>query len=158
MSGYASDFLWYTMSTRPKGGTQVIMRFEPFAELDRMSQELFGSRTPTVPVDAYRLGDRFYLHLDLPGVDPDTVEVTVERTTLTVSGTRSIADPEGGQWVARERPFGAFVRRFQLGDGLDTDHVDAGYDHGVLTITIPVAEQAKPRKVSVGSSDKALTG
>lgn len=134
------------------------MRFEPFAELDRMSQELFGSRAPTVPVDAYRLGDRFYIHLDLPGVDPDTVEVTVERTTLTVAGTRSIADPEGGQWVARERPFGAFVRRFQLGDGLDTDQVDAGYDHGVLTITIPVAEQAKPRKISVGNSDKALTG
>jgi HSP20 family protein len=134
------------------------MRFEPFAELDRMSQELFGSRAPTVPVDAYRLGDRFYIHLDLPGVDPDTVEVTVERTTLTVAGARSIADPEGGQWVARERPFGAFVRRFQLGDGLDTDQVDAGYDHGVLTITIPVAEQAKPRKISVGNSDKALTG
>ncbi|HJU52586.1 MAG TPA: Hsp20/alpha crystallin family protein [Acidimicrobiia bacterium] len=134
------------------------MRFEPFAELDRMSQELFGSRAPTVPIDAYRLGDRFYIHLDLPGVDPDTVEVTVERTTLTVSGTRSIADPEGGQWVARERPYGAFVRRFQLGEGLDTDNVDAGYDHGVLTITIPVAEQAKPRKISVGISDKALTG
>jgi HSP20 family protein len=134
----------------------VIMRFEPFAELDRMSQELFGSRNPIVPVDAYRLGDRFYIHLDLPGVDPDTVEVTVERTTLTVAGSRSIADPEGGQWVARERPFGTFVRRFQLGEGLDTDHVDAGYDHGVLTITIPVAEQAKPRKISVGISDKAL--
>ncbi|HJU51439.1 MAG TPA: Hsp20/alpha crystallin family protein [Acidimicrobiia bacterium] len=133
------------------------MRFEPFAELDRMSQELFGSRAPNVPVDAYRLGDRFYIHLDLPGVDPDTVEVTVETTTLTVAGTRSIADPEGGQWVARERPYGAFVRRFQLGDGLDTDQVDAGYDHGVLTITIPVAEQAKPRKISVGSSDRALT-
>jgi len=134
----------------------MIMRFEPFAELDRVSQELFGNRNPIVPVDAYRLGERFYLHLDLPGVDPETIEVTVERNTLTVTASRTIADPEGGQWVARERPYGTFVRRFHLGDGLDTDQIDAGYDHGVLTITIPVAEQAKPRKISVGVADKAL--
>lgn len=133
------------------------MRFEPFAELDRVSQELFGTRNPIVPVDAYKLGERFYIHLDLPGVDPETIEVTVERNTLTVTANRTIADPEGGQWVARERPYGTFVRRFQLGDGLETDQIDAGYDHGVLTITIPVAEQAKPRKISVGLADKALT-
>lgn len=135
----------------------MLMRFEPFAELDRVSQELFGTRNPIVPVDAYKLGERFYIHLDLPGVDPETIEVTVERNTLTVTANRTIADPEGGQWVARERPYGTFVRRFQLGDGLETDQIDAGYDHGVLTITIPVAEQAKPRKISVGMADKALT-
>jgi HSP20 family protein len=134
-----------------------MMRFEPFAELDRLSQEFFGGRAPFVPCDAYKLGDRFYLHLDLPGVDPDSIEVTVERNTLTVTAQRTIADPEGGTWVARERPQGTFVRRFSLGDGLDTDQIEAGYDHGVVTITIPVAEQAKPRKITVGVADKALS-
>ncbi len=135
-----------------------MMRFEPFAELDRVSQELFGSRSPVVPVDAYQLGERFYLHLDLPGVDLESIDVSVERSTLTVTATRSIGDPEGGQWVARERPHGTFVRRFHLGDGLDTDQIDAGYDAGVLTITIPMAEQAKPRRIEVDLRDKALTG
>ena len=132
------------------------MRFEPFAELDRFSQELFGQRTPGVPVDAYRLGERFFLHLDLPGVDPGSIDVTIERNTLTVTAIRTIGDPEGGQWVARERPSGTFVRRFHLGDGLATEQIDAGYDQGVLTISIPVAEQAKARKISVGVADKAL--
>ena len=136
----------------------MMMRFEPFAELDRVSQELFGQRTPAVPVDAYRLGERFFLHLDLPGVDPGSIDVTVERNTLTVSANRSIGDPDGGQWVARERPHGTFVRRFHLGDGLATDQIDAGYSDGVLTISIPVAEQAKPRKITVDVSDKALAG
>ena len=135
----------------------MLMRFEPFAELDRVFQEQFGTRSPFVPADAYRMGERFYIHLDLPGVDPDSIDVTVERNTLTVTAQRNIADPEEGQWVSRERPSGTFVRRFQLGDGLSTDQIDAGYDHGVLTITIPVAEAAKPRKISVGVADKALT-
>lgn len=138
-----------------------MMRFEPFAELDRMTQEVF-QRTPAVPVDAYRLGERFFLHLDLPGVDPGSIDVTVERNTLTVSANRTIGDPEGGQWVARERAYGTFVRRFQLGDGLAVDQIDAGYTDGVLTISIPVAEQAKPRKINVEvsekTSDKALAG
>ncbi len=134
------------------------MRFEPFAGLDRVSQELFGQRTPAVPVDAYRLGERFFLGLDLPGADPGSIDVIVERNTLTVSANRSIGDPDGGQWVARERPHGTFVRSFHLGDGLATDQIDAGYSDGVLTISIPVAEQAKPRKISVDVSDKALAG
>ncbi len=136
----------------------MMMRFEPFAELDRMSQELFGTRNPVVPVDAYQLGERFYLHLDLPGVDRESIDVSVERNTLTVTATRNIGDPEGGQWVARERPHGTFVRRFHLGDGLDTNQIDASYDAGVLTILIPMAEQAKPRKIEVDLRDKALTG
>jgi HSP20 family protein len=133
-----------------------MMRFEPFAELDRFSQELFNQRTPAVPVDAYRLGERFFLQLDLPGVDPGSIDVTIERNTLTVSATRTIGDPEGGQWVARERPHGTFVRRFHLGDGLASDEIDAAYNDGVLTVSIPVAEQAKPRKISVEVTDKAL--
>ena len=135
-----------------------MMRFEPFAELDRFSQELFNQRTPAVPVDAYRLGERFFLHLDLPGIDPGSIDVTIERNTLTVSATRTIGDPDGGQWVARERPYGTFVRRFHLGDGLASDQIDAVYNDGVLTVSIPVAEQAKPRKISVEVSDKALVG
>lgn len=136
----------------------MTMRFEPFAELDRFSQELFNQRTPAVPVDAYRLGERFFLHLDMPGIDPGSIDVTIERNTLTVSATRTIGDPEGGQWVARERPYGTFVRRFHLGDGLASDQIDAAYNDGVLTVSIPVAEQAKPRKISVEVSDKALAG
>jgi HSP20 family protein len=136
----------------------MMMRFEPFAELDRFSQELFNQRTPAVPVDAYRLGERFFLHLDLPGIDPGSIDVTIERNTLTVSATRTIGDPDGGQWVARERPYGTFVRRFHLGDGLASDQIDAAYNDGVLTVSIPVAEQAKPRKISVEVSDKALAG
>jgi HSP20 family protein len=136
----------------------MLLQFEPFAELDRMSREMLGNRATIVPVDAYRMGDRFYLHLDIPGVDKDAIDVTVENNTLTVSAERVIATPEGGAWVIRERPQGTFVRRFILGEGLDTDHIEAGYDHGVLTLSIPVAEQAKPRKVSVGMGDKALVG
>ena len=135
----------------------MMMRFEPFAELDRFSQELFNQRTPSVPVDAYRLGERFFLHLDLPGIDPGSIDVTIERNTLTVSATRTIGDPDGGQWVARERPFGTFVRRFHLGDGLASDQIDARYNDGVLTVSIPVAEQAKPRKIDVEVSDRALS-
>ena len=133
----------------------MMMRFEPFAELDRVTQEVFNQRTPAVPVDAYRLGERFFLHLDIPGVDPGSIEVTIERNTLTVSATRTIGDPDGGQWVARERPYGTFVRRFHLGEGHAADQIDAGYSDGVLTISIPVAEQAKPRKINVEVGDKA---
>lgn len=137
----------------------MLMRFDPFAELDRMTRHFAGVTRPSfVPVDAYRLGDRFYLHVDLPGVDAETIDVTVDNNTLTVSAERKFADIEGATWLVNERPQGSFSRQFYLGEGLDSGNIEAGYDHGVLTISIPVSEQAKPRKISVGSADKALAG
>jgi HSP20 family protein len=137
----------------------MLMRFDPFADLDRLTRDMFtAGRRPTMPVDAYRQGDRFYLHFDLPGIDPDSVDITVEKNALTVTVERSWKPAEDATVVINERPQGTFSRQFFLGEGLDADHIEAGYDHGVLTVTIPVAEQAKPRKISVGAADKALAG
>jgi HSP20 family protein len=134
----------------------MLMRFDPF---DRLTRDFWGLPSrPFVPVDAYRAGDRFYLHFDLPGVDPDSIEVTVEKNTLTVKADRNWSVPKDGTLLITERPQGSFTRQFFLGEGLDSDRIEAGYDHGVLTVTVPVAEQAKPRRITVGSADKALAG
>jgi HSP20 family protein len=137
----------------------MLMRFDPFTDFDRLTREMVGgTRRSTMPVDAYRQGDRFFLHFDLPGIDPDSVDVTIEKNTLTVTVERSWTPADDATLVINERPQGTFSRQFFLGEGLDTEHIEAGYDHGVLTITIPVAEQAKPRKITVGAADKALAG
>ena len=133
----------------------MLMRFDPFAEFDKLTRDL--GRTNAMPVDAYKLGDRFYLHFDLPGVDPESVDITVEKQTLTVSAERAWTVDEAATVVVSERPQGSITRRFFLGDNLDTDGIEAGYDHGVLTVMIPMAEQAKARKILVGAGDKALT-
>lgn len=134
----------------------MLMRFDPFSELDRWTRDL--GRRPAMPVDAYRQGDRFYLHFDLPGIDPDSVDITVEKNALTVQVERTWSPDDDATVVLNERPTGTFRRQFFLGEGLDADHIEAGYDHGVLTVTIPVAEQAKPRRITVGAADKALAG
>ena len=137
----------------------MLLRFDPFAEFDRLTREAVPvARRSVMPVDAYRIGDRFYLHLDLPGVDPESVDITVEKNTLTISAERTWTPAEDATVVMSERPQGRFSRQFFLGEGLDSDRIEAGYDHGVLTVTIPVAEQAKPRKINVGAADKALAG
>lgn len=137
----------------------MLLRFDPFAEFDRLTRETMPvARRNMMPVDAYRIGDRFYLHLDLPGVDPESVDITVEKNTLTISAERNWTPAEDATVVMSERPQGRFSRQFFLGEGLDSDRIEAGYDHGVLTVTIPVAEQAKPRKITVGAGDKALAG
>ena len=135
----------------------MLMRFDPFAEFDRVNREIWGGRTAAMPVDAYKLGDRFYLHFDMPGIDPDSIDITVEKQTLTVSAERTWKPAEEATVLVSERPQGAITRRFFLGDGLDTEGIEAGYDHGVLTVMVPIAEQAKARKILVGASDKALT-
>ncbi len=128
----------------------MLMRYEPFRELDRISEELFsGRRVRQIPVDAYRRGNDFIIHLDLPGADPGSVELTVEKDVLTVQATRTWMPTEGDQVTVQERGQGEFKRQLLLGEGLDRDHVAASYEDGVLTITIPVAEQAKPRKVEI---------
>ncbi len=135
----------------------MLMRFDPFAEFDRLNRDLFGGRTSAMPVDAYKLEDRFYLHFDLPGVDPDSIDITVEKQTLTIAAERTWKPADEASIVVTERPHGSITRRFFLGDNLDTENIEAGYDHGVLTLMIPVAEQAKARKILVGASDRALT-
>jgi HSP20 family protein len=125
----------------------MLMRFDPFRDLDRMTQETF--RPSRMPMDAYRRGDAFVVHFDLPGVKPDTIDLTVEQNTLTVTAERSWSPVEGDEVVITERPQGTFSRQLMLGDSLDTERITARYDHGVLTITIPVAEQSKARKVEV---------
>ena len=128
----------------------MLMRFEPFREFDRMAEEMRGERRiRQIPVDAYRRGNEFKVHLDVPGVDPDSIELTVEKDVLTVRASRSWLPAEGDQIQVTERAQGEFSRQLFLGESLDRDHITATCEDGVLTITIPVAEQAKPRKVEV---------
>jgi HSP20 family protein len=128
----------------------MLMRFEPFRELDRMTEELLRERrVRQIPVDAYRRGDEFKIHLDLPGVDPRFTELTVEKDLLTVRATRAWVRAEGDQIQIAERGHGEFSRQLFLGEGLDRDHISANYENGVLTLTIPIAEEAKPRKVEI---------
>lgn len=129
----------------------MLMRTDPFREIDRLTEQFFGTaaRPAVMPLDAYRDGDWFYAAFDLPGVDPDSIDCTVERNVLTVRAERRRPAGDNVELVAAERPMGTFTRRLFLGDTLDTDKLEAGYDNGVLTLRIPVAERAKPRRVTV---------
>jgi HSP20 family protein len=134
------------------------MRSDPFRELDRLTQDLWGQtvgRPSLMPMDAYREGDKFLVHFDLPGIDPSSIDVTVEQDVLTVRAQRNWQRSENQQVLAAERPQGSFSRQLFLSEGLDAQHVEAHYENGVLTVTIPVAEQAKPRKVQITSGDSA---
>ena len=133
----------------------MLMRYDPFREIDRFTEGLFGNsaRTPWMPMDAVRRGDHVEILFDLPGVRPDSIELTLERNVLTVKAERSWWPEEGAEVLARERTQGAFSRQVLLGEALDAEHVDAHYDQGVLRVTIPVLEKAKPRKVEIHSGD-----
>jgi HSP20 family protein len=138
----------------------VLVRYDPFRQLDRVTDELFSTprRRTAMPMDAVRHGASVELRFDLPGVSPESVDLTVERDTLTVRAERSWTPAEGDEVLASERPQGSWTRQVVLGESLDTDRLDAHYDAGVLTVTIPVVEQAKPRKVEihVGSAPDAV--
>lgn len=133
----------------------MLMRTDPFRELDRLTQQVFGSQTrpAAMPMDAWREGDEFIVELDLPGVDPSTIELDVERNVLTVAAERKSRLDDDKEVVAAERPIGTFSRQLILGDTLDMDKVTANYDAGVLALRIPIREQAKPRKIEIQSSD-----
>ncbi|MEU0881338.1 Hsp20/alpha crystallin family protein [Lentzea sp. NPDC005914] len=136
----------------------MLMRTDPFRELDRLTQQVFGtpgtwSRPTAMPMDAYRDGDQFVVSFDLPGVSPDAIELDVERNVLTVKAERRPIGKDVEMQVS-ERPLGAFSRQLFLGDTLDTDRIDASYDAGVLTLRIPIAERAKPRKIAINSGDE----
>jgi HSP20 family protein len=132
----------------------MLMRTDPFRDLDRLTQQLWGTATrPTVmAMDAWRDGDEFVVEFDLPGVSPDSVDLDVERNVLTVKAERPALNGDR-ELIAAERPRGVFSRQLILGDNLDTEHVGASYSSGVLTLRIPVAEQAKPRKIQISSDD-----
>lgn len=132
----------------------MLMRSDPFRDVDRLAEQLLGSgRTARwMPMDVYRSGDHFVLHLDLPGVDPASVDVQVQDEVLTVKAVRPERSTDGVQYLVSERPTGEFTRQLVLGNALDVDKVAATYDAGVLTITIPVAETAKPRRIQVAST------
>src|SRR5919112_5473874 len=109
-----------------------------------------------MPMDAYRVGDNFVAHFDLPGVDPGSIDLQVEGTTLTISAERSVPQIEGAQWQVAERPFGSYTRQLVLGRSLDTDRLEASYHDGVLTVSIPVAEKARSRKITVTRADTPM--
>jgi len=136
----------------------MLMRFDPFRELDRLTSQPWANTRPVMPMDAYRRNGDFVVHFDLPGVDPSTIDLTVEKNVLTVSAERQWQPGENHQVLASERLQGNFRRQLFLGEGLDTEQVDASYENGVLTVTIPVAEQAKPRKIEITRGDNAAIG
>ena len=134
----------------------MLMRFDPFRDLDRLTQNLWSSDTRRVnafPMDAYRKGSEFLVHFDVPGIDPNSIELTVEKNVLTVSAerTRHWGD-EAEEVVVSERPVGRFNRQLFLGETLDSERIQASCENGVLTLRIPVAEAAKPRKVEISST------
>ncbi|MEO5608441.1 MAG: HSP20 family small heat-shock protein [Ornithinibacter sp.] len=134
----------------------MLMRTDPFRELDRLAQQVLGGpgtrALPSVtPMDAWREGDTFHVEFDLPGITADAVDLDVERNVVTVRAERAGLDKEK-EMLAAERPRGVFSRQLVLGDNLDTERIEATYDAGVLTLQIPVAEQAKPRKIEISSN------
>ena len=136
----------------------VLMRTDPFRELDRMTEQLLNATTrpAAMPMDAYREGDHFVIQLDLPGVDADSIDLEVERNVLTVKASRPpLSEELQRELVVHERSKGAFSRQVFLGDTLDADNITAEYADGVLSLRIPVSEHAKPRKISVATGDQA---
>lgn len=137
----------------------MLMRTDPFRELDRFAQHVLGTaaRPAVMPMDAWREGERFVVEFDLPGIETDTLDIDIERNVVTVRAERQAVDPDR-EMLATERPRGVFSRQLVLGENLDTDKIEASYREGVLRLTIPVAERAKPRKISVdrGNGHRAI--
>jgi len=136
------------------------LRFDPFRDLDRLAAEVFGTaRTPSLmPMDCLRAGDQFVVRFDLPGIDAESLDVSAENQTLTVHAERTRRDPEGSTYLVSERPTGTYSRQMVLGEGLSVEDIKAEYRDGVLTLTIPVAEQAKPRKIEILRSEGDAIG
>ena len=129
----------------------MLMRFDPFRELDRLTSQPWANTRQVMPMDAYRRNGDFVVHFDLPGIDADTIDLTIEKNMLIVTAERSFPRAEGDEIVVTERPQGRFTRQLFLGESLDPERITADYDRGVLTLHIPVAERAKPRKVEISA-------
>ncbi|MEW1648673.1 Hsp20/alpha crystallin family protein [Streptomyces sp. NPDC091219] len=136
----------------------MLMRTDPFREMDRIVQQLSGtsgtwSKPSVMPMDAYREGDQYVIAFDLPGVSTEAIDIDVERNMLTVKAERRpVAKADSVKVELAERPLGVFSRQIVLADTLDTERIEADYDAGVLTLRIPIAERAKPRKISIGTA------
>lgn len=145
----------------------MVLTFDPFRDFDRLAGQVFGAAAGggpapvAMPIDLYRSGDHFVLHCDLAGVDPGSVDVSIDKRVLVIRAERSQRTDADVQWVRRERATGTFERRLTVGDGLDLDNIAATWQDGVLTLTIPIAEAAKPRRIAIntaGSDDRVLEG
>ena len=134
----------------------MLMRTDQLRDFDRLAQQLFGTaaRPVAMPMDAYRDGDRFIIRFDMPGTDRDSIDLTVEQNVLTVRAERPDATSNGAEIIVAERPSGTFTRQVFLGETLDADDLSADYTAGVLTLSIPVRESAKPRKIEVTTNDR----
>lgn len=133
----------------------MVRRYDPFREMEEMfNNALRQPNNPVMPLDIYREGDRFVALLDLPGIDPESVDIDVEDRTITIRAERQ--EPKEGElnWITRERPFGQFARQLTVGYGVALDKISASYNDGVLELVIPVAEEAKPRKITVERTAK----
>jgi HSP20 family protein len=132
----------------------MLVRTDPFRQFDRLAEQVFGTvaRPAAMPMDAWRDGHEFVVEFDLPGIEPDSIDLDVERNVLTVRAERKPSTGPDVELVASERPRGVFSRQVILGDTLDPEHIEAAYKAGVLRLTIPVAEKAKPRKISISTS------
>ncbi len=143
-----------------------MLRFDPFHDIDTVARQLLGdaatgtARAPRfMPMDLFKAGDHYVLNADLPGVDPGSVDVSVDNGTLTLRAQRSLPSDEHVQWVASERFAGTYMRQLTLGEGIDTDDISATYNDGVLSVTLPIAEKAKPRRIEIsgtGSGPKTI--
>lgn len=132
----------------------MLMRTDPFRDLDRLTSQILGTpaRPAAMPIDAYRQNEAFVVELDLPGVDASSIDLTVERNVLTIRAERRRSTGEDTELVVGERPHGTFSRQLFLGESLDADQLSASYVDGVLSLRVPVAERAKPRRVEIATS------
>jgi HSP20 family protein len=138
----------------------MIVRFDPFRDFDRLAGELMGAaRTPALmPMDCLRTADSVVVRFDLPGIEVDSLDVSAENNTLTVRAERRRHDPDDAQYLVSERPAGTYARQLVLGEGLAVDGIQADYRDGVLTLTVPVAERAKPRRIEVSRPASTAVG
>ena len=134
-------------------------RFDPFQEMDRLMNQVLGQQraSATMPMDLFRSGDHYVLSVDLPGADPGSIDVNVDDRTLTIRAQRTARTEDGVQWLAKERPVGTYARQLTVGRGLDLDAITASYADGVLSLTIPVAEEARPRRIEVTTGGTPAT-
>ena len=135
-----------------------VIRFDPFRDLDRLAEQMFGGGSRggsarSFPMDAYRRGEQFFVHLDLPGVDPDSIDLTTEQNVLTIRAERRFNTHEEDEIIVNERQQGTFSRQLFLSEALDAENIQATYEQGVLTLEIPVAERAKPRRIQVSRGE-----
>jgi HSP20 family protein len=134
----------------------MTMSFDPFSELDRLTGNLLQFRPGPrfMPVDLYRDDEQYILVADLPGVDPGSVDVDIDGQLLTIRAERTEGIHDAVKWLSQERPFGSYLRQFNLGDGADSARISANYDNGILTVTIPIVERAKPRKIEISAGHR----